>query len=225
LSPPIPQRLQQIDETSVGEHFSLAASDFCYYVWEYTAGQRYDFSPTNQLISNLKIKPTQIAVNPRRGQYKQQAINHSAAALRTLVQRSWVEQYGTLVPMPPSKIPGHADYDNRIHRLLQTAFAGFDADIRPMLEQVASTTADHESNDRLPHATLRGLTRIDEAHAAAAPRQNIAVVDDVLNSGKHFKVAQELLLQRFPSVPVIGIFIARCVRSNPFVTLPVVPGS
>jgi hypothetical protein len=61
LLPSIPQRLLQIDETTVGEHFSLAASDFCYYVWEYTAGQRYDFSPTNQLIANLKIKPTAIA--------------------------------------------------------------------------------------------------------------------------------------------------------------------
>ena len=56
----------QIDETTVGDHFSLATSDFCFYIWEYTAGQRYDFSPTNQLISNLKIKPTQITTNPRR---------------------------------------------------------------------------------------------------------------------------------------------------------------
>jgi hypothetical protein len=87
LLPSIPQRLLQIDETTVGEHFSLVASDFCYYVWEYTAGQRYDFSPTNQLIANLKIKLTQIAVNPRRDRHKQQAISHSAAALRSLIQR------------------------------------------------------------------------------------------------------------------------------------------
>jgi len=42
----------------------------------------------------------------------------------------------------------------------------------------------------------------------------IAVVDDVLNSGKHFKVAQDLVSQRFPGVPVIGIFLARCIRSD-----------
>ncbi len=163
MLPSIPQRLLQIDETTVGEHFSLAASDFCYYVWEYTAGQRYDFSPTNQLISNLKIKPTQIGVNPRRDRHKQQAISHSAAALRSLIQRTWVEQHGTFVPMPASKIPGHQDYDDRIHRLLQAAFTGFNADIRPMLEQTASTPADHESDDRLSHAALQGLTRINEA--------------------------------------------------------------
>jgi hypothetical protein len=214
LLPLIPQRLLQIDETTVGEHFSLAASDFCYYVWEYTAGRRYDFSQTNQLIGNLKIKPTQIGGNPRRERHKQQAISHSATALRNLIQRTWVEQHGTFVPMPTSKIPGHRDYDDRIHRLLRTAFAGFDADIRPILEQTASTAADHESSERLAHAALRELTRINQACAVAPPRSSIAVVDDVLNSGKHFKVAQELLSQRFPGVPVIGIFVARCVRST-----------
>jgi hypothetical protein len=203
----------QIDETTVDEHFSLAPADFCFYVWEYTAGQRYDFSPTNQLISNLKIKPSQIAAKPRRDHYKQQAIGHSAAALRSLIQRSWVEQYGTFVPMPPSKIVGDADHDDRIHKLLNTAFAGFDADIRPLLEQTASTAADHESSDRLPYTALFELTRINEAHARP-PRPNIAVVDDVLNSGKHFKVAQQLLSQRFPGTPVVGVFIARCIRDK-----------
>jgi hypothetical protein len=103
LLPSIPQRLLQIDETTVGEHFSLAVSDYCYYVWEYTAGQRYDFSPTNQLISNLKIKPTQIITNPRRDRHKQQAISHCASALRSLIQRTWVEQHGTFIPIPASK--------------------------------------------------------------------------------------------------------------------------
>jgi hypothetical protein len=220
LLPSIPQRLLQIDETTVGEHFSLAASDLCYYVWEYSAGQRYDFSPTNQLIANLKIKPTQIGVNPRRDRHKQQAISHSAAALRSLIRRAWVEQHGTLVPMPASKIPGHQDYDDRIHRLLRAAFTGFGADIRPMLEQAASSPADHESNDRLSHAALHELTRLNEAYAVAPSRPTIAVVDDVLNSGKHFKVAQELLSRRFPGIPVIGIFIARCVRNNPSPDLP-----
>ena len=222
MRPSIPQRLLQIDETTVGEHFSLAATDYCYYVWEYTAGQRFDFSPTNQLISNLKIKPTQISGNPRRDRHKTQAISHCAAALRSLIQRTWVEQHGTFIPMPASKVPGHQDYDDRIHRMLQAAFRGFNADIRPMLGQIENTPADHESNDRLSHSALRDLTRINETYAEVPPRPNIAVVDDVLNSGKHFKVAQELLSQRFPGIPVIGIFVARCIRNNPVADFPVV---
>jgi predicted amidophosphoribosyltransferase len=205
----------QIDETTRRDHFNLASSDLCFYVWEYTAGRRYDFSPTNQLISNLKIKPTQITARPRRNHYKQQAINHCAAALRSLIQRPWVEQIGTFVPMPASKIPGHHEFDDRTSRLLISAFRTLNADIRPMLEQTESTAADHENPDRLSYAALRANMRINEAHAAAPLRANIAVVDDVLNSGKHFKVAQELLVQRFPGVSVIGIFLARCIRSDP----------
>lgn len=206
----------QIDETTVAEHFDLETSDHCYYVWEYTAGQRYDFSPTNQLISNLKIKPSQIGATPRRGHYKQQAIAHCAAALRSLIQQDWIEQVGTFVPMPSSKIPGHPDYDDRIHKILNSAFAGFNADIRPLLEQTVNTAADHESSERMSYDELRAITRINPVAAAAAPRANIAVVDDVLNSGKHLKVAQDLLASRFPGVPIVGIFVARCVRVNPF---------
>ena len=215
MLPTIPQRLLQIDETTVGDHFSLAASDVCFCVWEYTAGRRYDFSPTNQLISNLKIKPGQITISPRRDYYKQQAINHSAAALGHLIQSSWVEEIGTFVPMPTSKIPGHADFDDRIQRLLNSAFPTLKADIRPLLEQTVSTAADHENPDRLSYSALRAITRINEAHASAPLRANIAVVDDVLNSGKHFKVARELFAQRFPGIPVIGIFVARCIHSGP----------
>ena len=210
----------QIDETTVGEHFSLASSDFCFYVWEYTARQRYDFSPTNQLVSNLKIKPTQITAKPGRAFYKQQALNHASAALRRLIQQTWVETHGTFIPMPSSKIPGHPDHDDRIQKLLQSAFGTFTADIRPMLEQTVSTAADHESTERLSYAELRAITRINDALTTSAPRANIAIVDDVLNSGKHFKVAQELVSQRFPGVPVIGVFIARCIRENPFAHCP-----
>lgn len=209
----------QIDETTVGEHFDLETGDHCLYVWEYTAGQRYDFSPTNQLISNLKIKPSFIAAKPGRGHYKQQAISHSAAALRSLIQRNWIEQVGTLIPMPSSKIPGHAEFDDRIPRILHAAFNGFAADIRPLLEQTVSTDADHESTERMTYDDLRGITRINEPLAATPPRGNIAVFDDVLNSGKHFKVAQELLSERFPGTPIIGVFVARCIRVNPFAAI------
>lgn len=209
----------QIDETTVGEHFDLAAPDLCYYIWEYTARQRYDFSPTNQLISNLKIKPSVIVAKPGRNYYKQQAIDHSASALRTLISQEWIEQVGTLVPLPGSKTPGHADHDGRIDKLLRTAFHGLNADIRPLLEQTTSTLADHENDERMSHAELRAITRLNEAQAAAPPRQHIAVVDDVLNSGKHFKVAQELLSARYPDTPIIGVFIARCIRVNPFAAI------
>jgi hypothetical protein len=203
--------MRQIDKRTLEEHFSLEGSDSCRYIWEYDAGRQYDFSLTNRLIANLKIKPTSIAANPRREQYKQLALKHCAAALRALVDPAWLAAGCTFVPMPPSKIAGHADHDDRIHKLLHVAFGSDKADIRSLLEQISSTPANHETTERLPYGTLLGLMRIN-AICGARPGRNIAIVDDVLNSGKHFKVAQQLLAQRFPHIPVCGIFLARCTH-------------
>jgi predicted amidophosphoribosyltransferase len=191
---------------------NLEAGDVCYCIWEYTAAADYTFSPANQLISNLKIKPTQIVGNPLRARYKREAMRHCAAALRCLIRPAWAEVYGTFVPMPGSKTPEHRDHDDRIDWLLRAAFAGLNADIRPMLVQTASTLADHETEDRLSYNELHRLMHLSTSHLADPPRANIAIVDDVLSSGKHFKVAQAHLSRRFPGVPVTGIFIARCVR-------------
>ena len=214
LLPPIPERLTRIDTAATDEHIYLEADDVCYCVWEYTAGVSYEFGPANRLISNLKIKPTEIIASPPRARYKRKAMSHCATALRCLILPAWVGIHGTFVPMPGSKIADHRDHDDRIECVLQAAFAGLNPDIRPMLAQTVSTLADHETDDRLSYAELMRLIRVSPAQAAGPPRANIAVVDDVLSSGKHFKVAQAHLSRSFPGVPVTGIFLARCVRAG-----------
>ncbi|MFH7812803.1 MULTISPECIES: hypothetical protein [Acetobacter] len=52
-------RLSQIDETNRKDHYHLTADDRCYYLYEYTSHRDYSFSATNNLISNLKKKPSQ----------------------------------------------------------------------------------------------------------------------------------------------------------------------
>jgi hypothetical protein len=219
LLPPIPEKLWTIDESTVGEHFSLRESDQCYYIWEYTAGKRYDFSPTNQLISNLKIKPSRIAQSPGRNHYKQQAINHAAAGLRHFLPQIYAEQSATFIPVPGSKATGDPDHDDRMLRVLQRAFHGWMADIRPMLELTESTPADHETTDRLSYDELLAISRLRDPSGKAL-RPIVVVVDDVLNSGKHFKVAQALISAQFPTVEIRGLFLARCIRDNPFADLP-----
>jgi hypothetical protein len=211
LHPPIPEKLCRIDDSTIGEHFSLDADDRCYYIWEYTAGRRYDFSPTNQLIINLKIKPGAIERTPARGRYKEQAIAHAANALRRLIRREFVETRSTFVPIPCSKAQGHADHDDRLPRVLRQAFHEWGADIREMLSLTQSTAADHESTDRLSFEELLRITRLSEPNPIA-PRPVIILVDDVLNSGKHFKVAQSLIRSEYPDIEIRGLFLARCVR-------------
>jgi len=44
----------------------------------------------------------------------------------------------------------------------------------------------------------------------------IGILDDVLTAGTHFRAMQTVLSDRFPGVPIIGLFVARRVFQNPF---------
>ena len=211
MLPVIPEKLWVIDECTAVEHFSLAATDRCYYIWEYAARRRFDFSPANQLVTNLKIKPSAIARAPGRASHKQRAIDHAAEALRRLMPRQFVAERATFVPVPSSKIAGDADHDDRLLQVLRLAFHDWSADVRDMLALTHSTPADHEAADRLSFDELLAVTRL-RGESAQPPRGVIVIVDDVLNSGKHFKVAQAVLAASFPAAEVRGLFLARCVR-------------
>jgi hypoxanthine phosphoribosyltransferase len=47
------------------------------------------------------------------------------------------------------------------------------------------------------------------------------IVDDVLNTGKHCKVAQALLMRRFPNAAIRSLFLARCHRPLRTFTSPI----
>jgi predicted amidophosphoribosyltransferase len=51
---------------------------------------------------------------------------------------------------------------------------------------------------------------IDENLADPEP-ENIAVFDDILTTGTHFRAAKRVLSERFPNARIFGFFIARRV--------------
>ncbi|MDO8885773.1 hypothetical protein, partial [Candidatus Oleimmundimicrobium sp.] len=57
---------------------------------------------------------------------------------------------------------------------------------------------------------LLNLYMIDEGIAHPAP-QAIGIVDDVLTAGTHYRAMYTVLANRFPGVPIIGLFVARRV--------------
>ncbi|MGH8177944.1 MAG: hypothetical protein ACREV5_16955, partial [Steroidobacter sp.] len=137
-----------IDDTNRGDHFFLEEHDKCYFFGEYFSGKGYSGGPTNQLIHNFKIKPSVAATNPARGTYKEKAVREIASGLRRAIKPGSIPEM-TFVPIPPSKIRGHADYCDRLSRTLRTAFGGLGADIRELLMQTESTEADHARADRM----------------------------------------------------------------------------
>lgn len=85
---------------------------------------------------------------------------------------------------------------------------GANRDIRELLLQRESTDADHENPHRRTPVEIAANYQINEALVDPAPKL-IGIFDDVLTKGSHFKAAQMTLIQRFPNVPICGIFIAR----------------
>lgn len=212
MLPRIPERLQSIGPSTRPDHSLLSAADCCYYLWEYAPRRHPGAAPGNQLIRNLKIAPSALQRQPSRLRFKRRAIAHAARALRRLIPREW-PQGASFVPMPCSKVSGACDHDDRMLKVLRRAFRGRDADIRELLSMTRSMSADHSAARRASYRQLRGALQVRD-DGRPALRRTVVVVDDVLNSGKHFKVAQELLAARYGVTNVQGLFLARCIRAR-----------
>jgi hypothetical protein len=115
------------------------------------------------------------------------------------------------VPVPGSKALGHPDHDDRIERICR-AMRQPPPDVRALVIQTESTTASHEAEEgeRVTVEDLLSVYEINEA-LAAPPPTSIAIVDDVLTAGTHYRAMHITLAARFPNVPLIGLFIARRV--------------
>ncbi len=112
------------------------------------------------------------------------------------------------MPIPPSKMRGDPDYDDRITQICCAIPASFELDIRELVVQTESTGADHESGTRRTTNELLAIYRIDEFVATPLP-ERIVIVGDVLTNGTHFRAMNTILANRFPNVPIVGFFVAR----------------
>jgi predicted amidophosphoribosyltransferase len=200
--------IRGIDERSRVEHTYLRPTDGCLYLREYTPGRGYEHGETNRLILDFKMSPRHRG--EEQWKYKERAIDRLAGELANALEGGWLAK-STLIPMPPSKARNHAEYDDRMLRLLRSMEQGRGWDIRDLLVQTTSTEAVHASASRSRPREIAARYEIDENLAEPEP-QGIALFDDILTSGAHFKAAQEILGERSPGVMVIGVFLARRVR-------------
>lgn len=211
-------RLQLIDDSNRGNHSHLRPTDLCAFLREFTSGQGWRGGETNQLVENLKKKRGQGGYG-----YKPGAIAQCAFEIANVVDKQWLAT-GTLVPIPPSKMRDDLDYDDRMLQVCRqmAVHAGVQADVRDLLRQTVSTHSFREGA-RLSVEELAALYEIDEAVATPAPNA-IALIDDVLTAGAHFKAAQMVLQRRFPATQIYGVFWARRVFPAPDPAIWLDPG-
>jgi len=200
-----------LDDAVRTDHPYLTAADHCRCLAEYSPGSGYRASEVNQLIVNLKCRPSIARADPRRMHYKRRAIEHVARVLRGALSRSSVESV-TWIPIPPSRPAHDADYDDRLQRILAMAFCGYDLDLRGLLYQTDRTAPDHARARRLTADALYRIIGLDrKALGLNPPRARIVLFDDVLTTGKHYKCCERRLREALPDIPINGLFVARRV--------------
>ena len=210
----LPAMLTALDAPKRLEHAFLCASDRCAYLAPYLAGGGYQAGACNQLIRNFKCEPSIARHNPQRRRHKHHAITMLAQWLRGAVTREAAER-STWVPIPPSKRRGDPDYDDRLTRTLSVAFHAYDVDVRSLLYQFENTVPDHAGPTRLSATALYDNLRLDvEALNARPIRGRIALFDDVLTTGKHYKCCERRLREALPCTPIAGVFLTRRVISS-----------
>ena len=203
--------LIRIDKLNLHDHSEISSEDYCYFILEYTPGKGYDHSTANNLISNLKKKPS--SMNVQEKYYKKKAIRVASSMLRDAINTKWL-QNATLVPVPSSKIVGHDDYDDRMEQVCLGIGSGLD--VRSLVKQNRSMHSSHSSGSRgrITRQELLGVYYIDEDITDPAPT-SIGIFDDVLTKGTHYRAMHKVLSERFPDARICGIFIARVVHDAP----------
>ena len=202
-----PQRLTAIDDLTRGDHWYLREGDVCHFIGEYTARKGSAYSATNSLILDFKMSVLNAGLPVWR--HKEAAIATAAAVLRGAMHPSVLDKV-VFVPMPPSKAKGDAGYDDRLVRMLRAVRPGRPLDVRELIVQTRSMEPSHQRSTRPQASEIARRYRIDERLAVPEPGV-VAVVDDLLTSGAHFRAAQRVLRRRFAGIEVVGLFLARRV--------------
>lgn len=221
---PMPKRLTVVGDHERPDHYHLPASARCYFWGEYTpyeqtGGKLWNYSATNQLISNFKKKMDRQGHAEWR--YKRQAIDQVARSFAQFWKWPDIHQSHrvALVPVPPSKARSDPMYDPRMVEVVNgiAQHCKVPLDIRDCLTFSGKYAASHEADSRPTPDELLAELSFDLAVGRPALQPGVIFLfDDMLTTGAHYVAAANLLAKHFPGVPVVGNFVARRVVPNPF---------
>ena len=202
-------RFRRIGDLERPDHHYLTEADDCHYLGDYTARAGWSHSATNRMISNLKKSP--LKRDQPEWRYKGMAINQVAQAMRSGINPDRLADL-TFVPIPPSKLSDHPEYDDRV---LQIALRISPQGTRELIRAGVSRVARHIDDARHDPDALRETLILDRSLLEPRPQQ-IFLIDDVITTGCSFMVCKQMLAEEFPDTRITGLFVARRVLPSPF---------
>jgi hypothetical protein len=195
-------RFRLIGELERPNHYYLTDQDECLFWGEYTARAGYNHSTTNSIITNLKKKPSTRGTG--QWQHKLEAIARVARVMKAAINPEALPRL-TFVPIPPSKMVGDAEYDDRITQIARQISPD---GTRELIRAITPRVARHSGDNKHDPNELRGTLQIDGELCDPAPT-HVFLIDDVITTGCGFMVCKQMLVERFPAVKVTGMFVAR----------------
>ncbi len=204
-------RLRIIGDLERPDHWHLEADDQCAFFGEYTPREGWRYSATNQLILNLKKRPS-VARGTPQWPHKLKAIRDVAAAIRSSLTPEALAT-SLFAPIPSSKTPDHPDFDPRM--LTVARAIGTPARAAEVLRTTVDRLAMHESADRRDPDALEATLEVLPS-AIPADIERIFLLDDMITTGCSFRVCKTLLQPHVAGKPIIGLFASRRVLPDPF---------
>ena len=195
-------RFRLIGDLERQDHYYLTEADQCLFLGEYTSHVGYAHSTTNQIIFNLKKKPS--TRHTSQWVHKERDIERVANAMKAAINPAALPDL-TFVPIPPSNLPADAEYDDRMLRIARLISP---LGTHELIRAIVMRTARHSRDAKRDPQELRATLQIDEAQTTPQPT-HIFLIDDVITTGCSFMVCKQMLLERFPGVKVTGMFVAR----------------
>ena len=101
----------------------------------------------------------------------------------------------------------------RVTKMLMAIQPNPALDIRELIIQTESTEPVHRQHQRPAPDEIANIYEIDEALTIPVPK-SIAIVDDVLTTGAHFRAMHSVLSIRFQGAHIVGLFLAYPVYTH-----------
>jgi len=175
---------------------ALDDADECYYLHEYLVAQAPDASGGTSLIRDFKLNPASPGYERRR-HWKEEACRDFSLALSEALPWGF-----PVCHVPSSKRPGDPGHDPRFAMLFDCLGACRpDLRLEAPLAIAQSQRAAHEGGPR----SRRRFLEILRWRGLRHPAPVIAIVDDVVTTGAHFKACQHMLVAHGVG-RVIGLF-------------------
>jgi len=196
---------RQIDDLS--RPYFLNEDDICIYAREHTNGG-YEASESNQMLFNYK-KPLDGKDKP--GWYYKK---HSVALFAAELSELNFPAGSVLVPAPTSNPRSSGNFDSRIEdTIIELIKYQQNLLFQPVLDLKQAIPSAHAGGGSRNPFEIKKNLMVSPFTIEPVPKR-IFLIDDMITTGGHFRAFKDKLLEKYPSLQVIGIFWAKHVFSD-----------